>query len=290
MLDLTQRRTTGSAVVAALTVKRAGRGEGAVAVRLDLAVPVADEEAAEVLDQIVPGSLALFRRRSIGSEDRARLNRSPSDLTVVAALRDPKSPDDVPVLSVMAAVERLSFVSSPKFVHAIYRLRIVVDPSLLGAIAAYLEREVEVSLSTPQQVLPFVRSEPKPAEADPAGTEEREIVSFEVAARSSAEQVVYGFGEVLDETPDEILVSDFGVEAAVQVEHIVARVPLLASSAVLETYEVGCRAVGRSATWADLITALGVDWATSAESGEPLQLRDDHVRSVLGADGEAGGA
>lgn len=297
MLDLTNRRTTATVVLAAMTVKRAGRNDNSLSVRLDLAIPIGDESGATTFDAVVPGSLALWRRHSGGSEDRARLNRSPSELMVVAALRDPTAESGVdrePILSVMAMVERLSFVSSPKFVNAIFRLRLVIDPSLLGLLGTYLDRQVEVSLSTPQQVLPFARSESEVEQSRPVATERpkshREIVSFEVEARSTSEKVVYGFGLVVEETPDEILVSDFGVSAAIQAEHVIARVDLLADDSVISAYEQSCRESARTPTWADLITALGVEWARSAAANEPLVLREHHVRSLLDPEGGVGGA
>jgi len=296
MLDLSLRRTNSRAIVSALAIKRAGSGDS-LSVRVDLAIPVADESEAETLDRVVPGSLSLFRRRATGSEDRARLNRSPSDLTVIASLREVDSGDEDPSLSVMATVERLSFVAAPKFVAAVFRLRVVVEPSVLAVLACWLDRRVEVALSTPQQVLPFLRADETASETEASETEASEttsdpdlveVVSFEVASKSSDEQVVYGFGVVVDETPDEILVSDFGVECAVSVEYIVARVPIVAPAAIRSTYLVGANALGRTPTWADLLPAIGTEWANSAETGEPLRLRDTHIRPALGLAGVAG--
>lgn len=304
MIDLSLRRTSSRALVSSIAIKRAGRGDS-LSLRVELSIPIDDESDAETFDRVVPGSLSLFRRRSTGSEDRARLNRSPSELTVIASLREANSGDGDPSLSVMATVERLSFVSAPKFVAAVFSLRIVVEPSILATLGGWLERQVEVSFSIPQQVLPFVHPdtsgsgptgeaelnrEDKPEDEPEVDPDLVEILSFEVPAESSDEQVVYGFGVVLDETPDEIRVADFGVEAAVSVEHVVARVRLVAPSPICETYRVGALALGRTPTWADLIPALGVEWATSAETGEPLRLRDTHVRPALGLDGAVGDA
>ena len=192
----------------------------------------------------------------------------------------------------MAVVERLSFVSSAKFANAIYRLRLVIDPSLLGLLGRYLDRSVEVSLSTPQQVLPFTRSEVEPVQT--VATERleshREIVSFEVSNRSSEEEVVYGFGLVVEETEDEILFVDFGISGAIEVDHVIARVDLLADDSVISAYESACRDANREPTWADLITAVGVEWARSAASNEPLVLRTSHVRSLFPSEGGIGEA
>jgi len=288
MLDLTQRRSSSSALLAGITLKRSGRIDGSLSCRLDLSIEIDSVAAADLFDQVVPGTGALYRRRVAGGEDRARLNRSPADLSVIAGLKDPESGDSI--ASVISTVERVSYVAAPKFALAVFQIRMAIEPSLLGVLAEYLSRIVEVSFATPQQVLPFVRrseesADPDPVEsgdASPAPSPEIEVVTFEASEQDG--RVIYGFGQVLDSTEDEILVSDFGVEAAVASEHIVSRFSLVAPKAVQETYSVRARALGRTPSWADLIPAIGTDWSRSAESGEPLRLRDDHVRLALGAD------
>ena len=280
MLDLTQRRTEGPATVAAMTIKRSGRPDNALALRMDLTVPIDTDEAAAVFDQVVPGTAALFQRRGAGSEDRARLNRSPSNMTVVAAFRE-DADDDEPLVSVMATVVRLSFIAAPKAVVAQYQIAMVVESSLLAVLAHHLGRQVEVSLATSQQVLPFASSPPVAA----AHPYEVLVLSFETEA-SGAEQVVYGFGAVVDQDDEGYQIDDFGVEVYVDRSCVIACVPIIVPKGVQRTYEVRSKALGRTPTWRELIPAIGMQWAESAESGEPIQLRDGHVRAVLGMDAE----
>lgn len=301
MLDLTQRRTTALATVASLGVKRAGSVSAVgspLAVRVTLASQIESNESAEVFDKVVPGTLAIHRRRIGGGEDRARLNRSPADLNVIMSVRDPATGDQV--LSIMGSVERISYVAVPKFAHALFQIKIVIDASLLGVVADYLEREVEVSLSTPQQVLPFVSadddinaiddfsagsSSPDPMAVAHPESELREVVSYEVPPSTSDEQAVYGFGLVESENADEIVIRDFDVVCGMDPVHIVSRFPIHVPPAVLRTYQVRCGAIGRIPSWADLIPALGeqINWASS-KSNMALNLADTHVRAALGHD------
>ena len=189
MLDLTQRRSASVALLSAIDIKRSGRNDDSISCRLDLSIEIESQDSADVFDQIVPGTSALYRRRVSGGEDRARLNRSPADLSVIAGLKDRESGEAI--ASVISVVEKVSYVAAPKFAVAVYQIRMSIAPSLLGVLAEHLSRSVEVSFAAPQQVLPFARRSDATEPADPPAqsgsapvddrldrTDEIEVITF----------------------------------------------------------------------------------------------------------------
>ena len=243
MLDLTANRTESKGTLAKLSVKRAGTGSGdALSLSVDVAFEVEDRSEAEIVDMVVPGARALFIRKESGAEDRAKLSRSPSGLSVLLSLRKgeaDEASEDGDIVAGFAEVLSMTFAIGPKFSTFTVRFRFSSDASIVSDLSAILERPIRVGARTAQTVLPFRRRDEVAVEEVEENTEEidpSEIETFDLATFEDGRDG-YSYGRVVAETSSSVSVSDFdGVLRDVSLDLVASRITVSASGEVLSEY------------------------------------------------------
>ena len=278
MIDLLAPSSEGSLHLTRIAIKRDGTSANGLLAEIDLAAPIETEEDALVLDPLVPGASALWRRSADGSEDSSRFGRSPSSLSVFGRLVLPDRAEEVCAFARSVTVTRAVVAVSAKLRTFIARVRVGgLAPEQIATLCGALDERVHLTTSAMQLAL-FGGQTTVPAR------EIREVVSLRIEAPGGTE---FRFGAVTNETDLSISVRDLHEAtpetfdlAAVEV---VSRLRIEAPDRLLAAFCGTAAGIGLLPSWGDLIVAVGQDYGSGTRSDAGVWvLQPAHVRSALG--------
>ena len=279
MIDLLAPSSDGSLHLVKIGIRRDGTASGGLLADLDLACPIETEEDALVVEAVVPGASALWRRSSEGGEDTARFGRSPSSMTVHGRLSLPDRVEEVVAFARSVSIVRATVVVSAKVRTYLLRVRVGgLSSEEVATLCEALDERVLLAVSSIQLTM-------FGASSVAARPDVREIVSLRVNVGGISE---FKFGAVADETDLSISVRDLYEDTPEQFGlsnvEIVARLRVAASDRLLSAYRERASSIGVVASWGDLFVALGREYGSTGatSSGGVWDLRVDHVREALG--------
>lgn len=281
MIDLLAPSSEGSLHLTRLAIKRDGTNANALLAEIDLATPIETEEDALVLDALVPGASALWRRSSEGAEDTARFGRSPSSMSVHGRLALTDRAEEVVAFARTVTITRAVVAVSARSRTFIARVRVGgLGPEEVATLCGALDERVHLSTSSLQVTL-FGGAG---TVSVPVRRDVREIVSLRVEVGGLTE---YRFGSVTNETDRAISLRDLYEETPEDYDlassEVVSRLRVAASDRLLSAYRERATSIGLVPSWGDLIVALGRDYGAGAASdGGVWALRPDHLRTALG--------
>lgn len=279
MIDLLAPSSEGSLHLTRLAIKRDGTSANALLAEIDLATPIETEEDALVLDALVPGASALWRRSSEGAEDTARFGRSPSSMSVHGRLALTDRAEEVVAFARTVTITRAVVAVSAKSRTFIARVRVGgLAAEEVATLCGALDERVHLSTSALQLTL-FGGTVSVPVRRDV-----REVISLRVEVGGVTE---YRFGAVTNETDLAISLRDLYEETPEDYDlascEVVSRLRVAASDRLLSAFRERATSIGLVPSWGDLIVALGRDYGAGAASDAGVwTLRPDHLRTALG--------
>lgn len=283
MINLSEPRSEGLCEVARIAPKRSGAQGDDLVLDVDFSFSVETEDAASLVDEIVPGALSLWRR---GQKAREEGDEAPGARGVFGGISVKVPNPDVRV-SVMtlgrdhvvesvAEVSSCRFKSTPKLSSLVLKVRLLaVDGEDVGSLVTLLGEVVEIVFERSQQVIPFERSAPV--------AEIGSVVSGVQAGQEYAGLVV---GRAVDETDGEMIeIDDFGEHLLVRSTSVTGAIHVTTQGRTLDEVVSEYRDLaldeGIEPSWRHLVVALGHEYLAGGEAPNGWCLTTDIAESAL---------